>query len=177
MTRRYFVPEVVQTSMTDCGPACLKALFGGFGTYLSYGRLREACQTDIDGTSIDALECVSQKLGLAVSQAIIPADFLLLEVAACLPAIVVVILPDGGTHFVVVWRVHGRFVQIMDPAVGRVWMDRNDFLRSLYIHQQEGPRAAWEEWSQSATFTAVLQYRMRAVGVEPRMWADRAHQD
>jgi ABC-type bacteriocin/lantibiotic exporter with double-glycine peptidase domain len=174
MTRRYFVPEVVQTSLTDCGPASLKALFGGFGIYLSYGRLREACQTDIDGTSIDALEDLSQKLGLAVSQAMIPADFLLLEPAACLPAIVVVILPDGGTHFVVVWRVHGPLVQIMDPAVGRVWMDRHDFLRSLYIHQQQGPRVSWEEWSQSAAFTAVLQYRIRALGVAPGLWADRA---
>ena len=82
MTRRLFVPEVVQTSAMDCGPASLKALFGGFGIYLSYGRLREACQTDVDGTSIDALEDVAPKLGLAVSQAIIPADFLLLEEAA-----------------------------------------------------------------------------------------------
>ena len=177
MTRRFFVPEVVQTSAMDCGPASLKALFGGFGIYLSYGRLREACQTDVDGTSIDALEDVAPKLGLGVSQAILPADFLLLEEAACLPAIVVVILPSGGTHFVVVWRVHGPFVQIMDPAVGRVWMDRHAFLRSIYIHVQEGPRAAWEEWSQSAAFTAVLQQRMRSVGVEPRVWANRAHLD
>ena len=59
MTRRLFVPEVVQTSAMDCGPASLKALFGGFGIYLSYGRLREACQTDVDGTSIDALEDVA----------------------------------------------------------------------------------------------------------------------
>jgi ATP-binding cassette subfamily B protein len=177
MTRRFFVPEVVQTSAMDCGPASLKALFGGFGIYLSYGRLREACQTDVDGTSIDALEDVSQKLGLAVSQAIIPADFLLLEEAASLPAIVVVILPNGGTHFVVVWRVHGPFVQIMDPAVGRVWMDPRAFLRSLYIHEQEGPRAAWQEWSQSAAFTAVMQRRMRAVGVEPKLWPNRAHLD
>jgi ABC-type bacteriocin/lantibiotic exporter with double-glycine peptidase domain len=177
MTRRFFVPEVVQTSAMDCGPASLKALFGGFGIYLSYGRLREACQTDVDGTSIDALEDVGQKLGLAVSQSIISADFLLLEEAACLPAIVVVNLPTGETHFVVVWRVHGPFVQIMDPAVGRVWMDRQAFLRSLYIHQQEGPRAAWEEWSESAAFTAVLQQRLRAVGVEPRLWANRAHLD
>src|SRR5256886_3809274 len=156
LTRRFFVPEVVQTSAMDCGPASLKALFGGFGIYLSYGRLREACQTDVDGTSIDALEDVAPKLGLGVSQAILPADFLLLAEAACLPAIVVVILPSGGTHFVVVWRVHGPFVQIMDPAVGRVWMDRRAFLRSIYIHQQEGPRAAWEEWSQSAAFTAGI---------------------
>ena len=53
MRRRFLVPEVIQTSVMDCGPAALKALFGGFGIYLSYGRLREANQTDIDGTSID----------------------------------------------------------------------------------------------------------------------------
>ncbi len=40
MMRRFFVPEVIQTSAMDCGPASLKALFGGFGIYLSYGRLR-----------------------------------------------------------------------------------------------------------------------------------------
>ena len=51
--RRRLVPEVIQSSATDCGPACLAALLRGFGIDASYGRLREACQTDVDGTSID----------------------------------------------------------------------------------------------------------------------------
>ena len=68
MTRRLVIPEVVQTSATDCGPAALKALFAGFGMYLSYGRLREACQTDVDGTSIDTLETIATRLGLDVEQ-------------------------------------------------------------------------------------------------------------
>jgi len=54
--RRFLIPEVVQTSAMDCGPASLKALLEGFGISASYGRLREACQTDVDGTSIDRLE-------------------------------------------------------------------------------------------------------------------------
>ena len=58
--RRLLVPEVVQTSAMDCGPACLKALLEGFGITVSYGRLREACQTDVDGTSIDTLEVVAE---------------------------------------------------------------------------------------------------------------------
>lgn len=61
--RRFLIPEVIQTSAMDCGPASLKALFGGFRIYLSYGRLREACQTDVDGTSIDTLEVLAQELG------------------------------------------------------------------------------------------------------------------
>ena len=51
--RRWFAPEVVQTSAMDCGPAALKCLLEGFGIPVSYGRLREACQTDVDGTLID----------------------------------------------------------------------------------------------------------------------------
>ena len=59
-----YVPEVVQTSNMDCGPATLKAVLEGFGVSAHYGRLREACQTDVDGTSIDTLEDVANLLGL-----------------------------------------------------------------------------------------------------------------
>ena len=34
---RFLVPEVVQTSGMDCGPACLKGLLEGFGVPVSYG--------------------------------------------------------------------------------------------------------------------------------------------
>ena len=59
---RLLVPEVLQTSAMDCGPAALKALLDGFGLPVSYGRLREICQTDVDGTSIDTLEAVANAL-------------------------------------------------------------------------------------------------------------------
>jgi len=175
--RRLFIPEVIQTSAMDCGPASLKALFGGFGIYLSYGRLREACQTDVDGTSIDTLETVAQELGLDAAQAIMPPDLLLLETSACLPAIVVVRLPGGATHFVVLWRAHGPLVQVMDPAAGRVWVDSRQFVESLYIHEQRVPLAAWEEWSKSKAFTAGLEHRMASLGVKLALWTHRAHLD
>ena len=50
---RFFVPEVVQSSGMDCGPAALKAFVEGHGLSVSYGRLREACQTDVDGTAVE----------------------------------------------------------------------------------------------------------------------------
>ena len=122
--RRFFVPEVVQTSEMDCGPATLKSLLEGFGISVSYGRLREACQTDVDGTSIDVMEDVAMQLGLEAEQVMVPADHLLLPEAKTLPAIVVVHQPSGLTHFVVVWSYHGPFVQVMDPAMGRRWLTR-----------------------------------------------------
>jgi ABC-type bacteriocin/lantibiotic exporter with double-glycine peptidase domain len=177
VTRRYFIPEVIQTSAMDCGPAALKALFGGFNRYLSYGRLREACQTDVDGTSIDTLEVIAQQLGLGAAQSMLPADLLLLKSSACLPAVVVVSLPGGGTHLVVLWRIHGPWLQVMDPASGRIWLPRRRFLESLYIHEQRVPAGACEEWCASPVFTAGLEERLRALHVPPQLWSDRAHQD
>ena len=87
---RWLVPEVVQTSNMDCGPAALKCLLEGHGIPVSYGRLREACQTDVDGTSIDTLEVVANQLGLQAEQVMLPVDYVFLEEARALPAIVVV---------------------------------------------------------------------------------------
>jgi ABC-type bacteriocin/lantibiotic exporter with double-glycine peptidase domain len=161
----------------DCGPASLKALFAGYGQYLSYGRLREACQTDVDGTSIDTLETVAQRLGLQVEQRMMPADLLLLSSSACLPALIVTRLPGGATHFVVLWRAHGSRLQVMDPAAGRVWVQRRQFLQSLYTHQHQVSRADWEEWTQSPAFAASLIERMNALVAPAALWPDRSHQD
>ena len=38
MSRRRLVPEVVQTSAMDCGPAVLKCLLEGFGIAVSWVR-------------------------------------------------------------------------------------------------------------------------------------------
>ena len=59
-TRRFLAPEAIQTSAMDCGPASLKCILESLGISVSYGRLREACQTDVDGTSIDPLETLAQ---------------------------------------------------------------------------------------------------------------------
>src|ERR1041385_5000535 len=101
--RRFLVPEVVQTSAMDCGPASLKCLLEGFGIPVSYGRLREACQTDVDGTSIDTMEEVALLLGLDAEQVMVPPGDLLLPESKSLPAIVIVRLANRMTHFVVVW--------------------------------------------------------------------------
>src|SRR5437868_9337362 len=105
--RRWLAPEVVQTSAMDCGPASLKCLLEGFGVSVSYGRLREACQTSVDGTSIDTLEALARRVGLVAEQAMMPVDHLLLAGSDALPAIDVVRLPSGLVHFVVVWRADG----------------------------------------------------------------------
>ncbi|MDX1438175.1 MAG: cysteine peptidase family C39 domain-containing protein, partial [Anaerolineales bacterium] len=74
--QRFLAHEVVQTSAMDCGPAALKSILEGFGIPVSYGRLREACQTDVDGTSINTLEDIANQLGLQAEQIMLPPDHL-----------------------------------------------------------------------------------------------------
>jgi ABC-type bacteriocin/lantibiotic exporter with double-glycine peptidase domain len=162
--QRLIIPEVVQTSTMDCGPASLACLLAGFGISVSYGRLREACQTDVDGTSIDTLEEVAGQLGLDAVQMMLPVDHVLLPQAQVLPAIVLVRLPAGRLHFVVAWRCHGSVVQIMDPATGRRWPTKAQFLSTLHVHTTPVSAAAWCQWARSNAFLEPLAYRMTRVG-------------
>ena len=158
--RRWLAPEVIQTSNMDCGPASLKCLLEGFGVSAHYGRLRDACQTDVDGTSIDTLEEIAVQLGLDAEQVVVPADHLLLDEADYLPALVVMRLPNGNTHFVVAWRSHGKFVQVMDPASGRRWPSARRFVSELYSHTLHVPTGDWREWAGSEDFIKPLRARM-----------------
>ena len=163
--RRLFVPEVVQTSAMDCGPASLKCLAEGFGIPVSYGRLREACQTDVDGTSIDTMEEVAVQLGLEAEQIMAPADFVTLPEANLLPAIAVVLRASKVTHFVVAWRGHGGLLQVMDPAIGRQWEPKAQFLASLYIHTLPVSAKGWREWAESDKFTLPLRRKLDDLGI------------
>jgi ABC-type bacteriocin/lantibiotic exporter with double-glycine peptidase domain len=158
---RLLAPEVVQTSAMDCGPACLTCLLQGFGIGVSYGRLREACRTDVDGTSIDTLEDVARELGLEAEQDMVPPDHLLLPEARSLPALVVVRLPHGLTHFVVAWRTHGPLIQVMDPGSGRRWIRRDRFLRDLYLHEHRMGEDDVDSWIRSDDFVVPLEARLR----------------
>jgi ATP-binding cassette subfamily B protein len=160
--RRFLAPEVVQTSAMDCGPAALKALLEGFGIPTSYGRLREACQTEVDGSSIDTLEDIANRLGLLAEQVMVPVDSLLLDSTAALPAIVVVRAgATAGNHFVVLWRKVGPFVQVMDPETGRRWMRVHEFLRDVYVHSMPVPADAVREWLASDDTAATFTERAR----------------
>ena len=166
--RRFFVPEVVQTSAMDCGPASLKSILEGFGVNVSYGRLREACQTDVDGTSIDVIEEVANRLGLVAEQILIPLDHILLPETDALPSVIVWRNPDGAPHFVILWRAVGSRVMLMDPGVGRRWLPKEEVLANAYEHMMHLPAEAWREWAGSEEFGRGLRRRLEAIGTGRR---------
>lgn len=168
MRRHIFAPEVLQISAMDCGPAALKCLLEGHGIPVHYGRLREACQTSIDGTSINTIEDILQQHGFDAKQQMLPPDQLLFPAAEALPALVVTRLSSGATHFVVVWSRYGRLLQVMDPARGRRWLTPGALSKELYVHNMLLPAAKWRAWASSQRSVSFLRMRLVRLGIDAR---------
>jgi ABC-type multidrug transport system fused ATPase/permease subunit len=156
---------VLQASALDCGPAALASLLAGFELGCPFGELRDACRTGRDGTSIDTLETVAGERGLDAEQLVVPADYLALPEAGCLPCILVVLLPGGGAHFVTLWRLHGRRAQVMDPAGGRRWPRVAALARELYRHRAVVPAEAWRAWAGAGGLLRPLGARLGGLGI------------
>lgn len=155
--RQWSAHEVVQTSNMDCGPAALASWMSSCGYGVSYPRLREACQTDVDGTSIDAMEELAERLGMPAEQVMVPVDALFNTQLPNLPCIAVVLMPNRLTHFVVVWRQCFGWVQIMDPAQGRVWLRKTELERRLFEHETLVPAQDWLGYAQTDEYRVVLE--------------------
>lgn len=168
-TTRFTAVEILQTSAMDCGPAAAASLLASLGRPVDLAALREACQTDLDGTSIDVIEAVLAREGLEVAQKMLPAE----RLGDALPALVVVRLPDGAPHFVVAWRRIGPFVQVMDPARGGRWLRMAALEPQLLRHSQPVPADAWRAWAREEENMAPLRAEARALGLDPAR-AERA---
>lgn len=172
MRRVRHPPETVQSSALDCGPAALSSLLRGLGAPGSYGPLRDLCATDVDGTSIDSIEAVARAAGTDAEQLVVPAEHVLALPEEYLPAIVVTVLPDGFTHFVVLWRLGRAHAIVMDPAVGLRRVPRSQLSAELYRHAAPVPAAAWREWAGSEVFITALRRRMASLGL-PQAQAEK----
>jgi ATP-binding cassette subfamily B protein len=159
-SRAFLIPEVIQTSAMDCGPAALYGTLAGCGIRVDYDELRARCRTDVDGASIDTLEELAIELGLDAQQTIIPADHLFLDEARALPAVVVVRLPSGNTHFVVLWRRHGQRVQVMDPGARRHFARIEDLREQLFIHGIPFQAEVWRQWADENEFHEPVRRRI-----------------
>jgi ABC-type bacteriocin/lantibiotic exporter with double-glycine peptidase domain len=149
----------------DCGPAALAALLNGCGIDVSYPRLREACQTDVDGTSIDTLEELALRFGLDAEQLMLPCDFLLDPRNHNLPCLAVVTLPNGLTHFIVIWRALLGWFEVMDPARGRCWMRSRELDAMLYRHELQVPAQDWFEYTRSDAFVGALRGGLQQLAI------------
>ncbi|WP_337809582.1 cysteine peptidase family C39 domain-containing protein [Ruminococcus sp.] len=56
---------ILQNDETDCGPACLAAIFGKYGLKVSIAKIRDIAGTDRQGTSAYGLVKVIEHFGFS----------------------------------------------------------------------------------------------------------------
>lgn len=116
------IPVVLQSAETDCGPACLVSLARAFGQRASLSHLRALMDPGRDGTSALALRDTAADWGVDL-KALLATPNEVADRIGELPMPAVIHL--SKQHYVIAERVGRGGVQVMDPAVGRRWLDRD----------------------------------------------------
>jgi ABC-type bacteriocin/lantibiotic exporter with double-glycine peptidase domain len=116
------VPELLQFETTECGATCVAMVLAYFGRWEPIDSLRQICGTTRDGISAGALVRAGRLLNLQAKGFGVPATEL-----GTLP--MPQILFWNFNHFVVLERIKGELVDIVDPAVGRRRLSMADIER------------------------------------------------
>lgn len=110
------VPIVLQTAETDCGPACLTALLRWQGKRVKLLDLRTDMDPGRDGSSGMIMRHTGQRWGLPLQAQLVDPQQLASRIHE-LP--MPLLLHLSRQHYVIVDRAREQSVEIMDPAVGR----------------------------------------------------------
>lgn len=147
LRRRRRVPVVLQMSVTECGAACLAMILGYYGRHTSLLECRDYFGIGRDGVSAWQMIQVGRQLGLEGKGVRLSAEVVREQP---LPAIAF----WKESHFVVVERVNGESVEIVDPEFGRLRLTTHEF-----EHDYSGvlllfaPNASFQRKSKSDIFS------------------------
>ncbi len=122
--------KVKQRDITDCGAACLASVAAHHNSKLPIAKIRQWAGTDKKGTNAWGLIKAAEKMGFSGKGVKCNLEAFA-EVP--LPAIAHVVVKEVLQHYVVVYKVTDKFVEIMDPGDGQ-------------IHRKD-PQKFEKEWS------------------------------
>ncbi len=116
-------PFVRQYDAMDCGPACISMITQSFGRYFSLVTIRKKAFITREGVSFLGLKSAAESLGFKALGVKIP--FSRLVENAPFPCIV----HWKQNHFIVVNKIDKEMVWVSDPALGRLKLPVEDFLK------------------------------------------------
>lgn len=107
---------VKQHDMSDCGPACLVSVCSHYRLRLPISRIRSMAGTHEGGTSLLGLLEAAKNLGFD-AKGVKGDRKSLFKIPK--PAIAHVVIDGRLQHYVVIYEVRRKYLQVMDPATGR----------------------------------------------------------
>lgn len=109
--------KIKQHDITDCGAACLASISAHFNLKLPISRIRQMAGTDKKGTNALGLIKAAEKLGFT-AKGVKGGMNSLPKIP--LPAIAHVIVKEVLQHYVVIYKVTEKHIEVMDPGDGQI---------------------------------------------------------
>ncbi len=109
--------KIKQHDITDCGAACLASISAHYQKQLPISKIRQMAGTDKRGTNVLGLIQAAEKLGFEAKGVRGELESL---TQIPLPAIAHVIVKEALHHYVVIYKVTKKYVELMDPATGEL---------------------------------------------------------
>ena len=114
------IPVIMQMSPHECGAACLAMVLTYFGRAMTINQVRAVLPSGRDGLSARAIAQAARDQGLRVRA-------LSLEPAALAQVQPPAIVHWNFDHFLVLERWTPRYVEVVDPALGRRRLSHDEF--------------------------------------------------
>ena len=114
------VPVLLQMSVVECGAACLAMILSYYGYKINISEICDHCNIGRDGLSARDIAQAARNYGLRVRAISLQNNDLRF---VALPAII----HWEFNHFIVVERWSPRFIDVVDPAVGRKRLTSEEF--------------------------------------------------
>ncbi len=160
--RHFFAPDIPQNSSLDGGLSALKCVLDGYGFLTDARQLTGALRVGTEITSLERIAEVAKKFGLGAKLTLTPIDHLLMPLADNLPAIVVgrQLTSNPNLRFLVIWRRHGPWLQVMEPGIGLRWVATQKLLDELEIAARPIAAHEWREQIATNGFVDLLHQRL-----------------
>lgn len=108
---------IKQRDITDCGAACIASVAAHYKLKLPVAKIRQYASTDTKGTNVLGLIEAATKLGFEAKGVKGTLDSLS---KIPLPAIAHVIVKEHLHHYVVIYKVTDKYIEVMDPGDGKM---------------------------------------------------------
>ena len=109
--------KVKQHDIKDCGAACLASIGNHYKVIIPIAQIRIFAQTDLRGTNVLGMIQAAEKMGFTAKGVKGGMDAL---PKIPLPAVAHVVLKNQLHHFVVIYKVTAKYIEVMDPAYGKM---------------------------------------------------------
>ncbi|GIQ69114.1 peptidase domain-containing ABC transporter [Xylanibacillus composti] len=144
------VPFIEQMSQTECGIACMAMLSAYYGKHVTLFELRDRIGSGRDGSTLYELKRLGEDLGFEAKCYKVEDLNILRQIDEP------VICFWEQKHYVVLEKISRDYFHILDPAQGRMKLDKDEFNRlfSRYVlygkpgpaFQKQKPKSLWKPY-------------------------------